>query len=169
MVYDTHRNRLVLFGGIQTLLWLGDTWEWDGGTAWQLRAQTGPPVRHGHGMAYDPQRRRVVLFGGAGFQSRLNDTWEWDGTTWTQVPATISPSPRQGQVMATATLQHKKVEDADSAATNQGSTLAVSTVTVGNARNTDFKPLWRYRLVITGTNTYDWIHFRLLAPQWERS
>ena len=69
----------------------------------------------------------------------------------------------------TATLQHKKVEDADSAATNQGSTVAVSTVTVGNARNTDFKPLWRYRLVITGTNTYDWIHFRLLTPQWERS
>ena len=74
---------------------------------------------------------------------------------------------------STATLdidiEHKKLEEVDSAATDLANTIAVSSVTVGNARNTEFKPLWRWKLVVTGSNTYDWVHFRLLAAQWERN
>ncbi len=99
MAYDAARQRVVLFGGVKTIL-LGDTWEWDGASWTQMQPTQAPPVRYRAGMAYDARRRRVVLFGGDGTNGARNDTWEYDGVTWTQLQPATSPSPRSGTAMA---------------------------------------------------------------------
>src|SRR5437773_9193 len=61
MVYDSFRERTVLFSGNNGA---ADTWEWDG-TNWSLRSpSTSPSARAYHAMAYDALRHRTVLFGG---------------------------------------------------------------------------------------------------------
>lgn len=99
MVFDSGRNRIVLFGGHRTVdgqrLRLGDTWEWDGGR-WERRSTSGPAARNGAAMAFDAGRRRVVLFGGSG---ATGDTWEWDGEDWRQIASAEAPG-RFNSVMA---------------------------------------------------------------------
>jgi formylglycine-generating enzyme required for sulfatase activity len=90
MVYDSRRERAVLFGGFDPAAGVlrNDTWEWDG-TVWSQRSPAAsPPARAGHAMAYDSWRQRTVVFGGApnisNPPSPLGDLWEWDGANWTQ-------------------------------------------------------------------------------------
>ena len=56
MAYDRARRVVVMFGGYNDgggkITRLGDTWEWDG-TAWHLRAETGPVPRSGVAMTYE--------------------------------------------------------------------------------------------------------------------
>ena len=106
MVYDTARDRIVLFGGSNGG---GDTWEWDG-RSWQLIESEGPgpSAREDHAMAYDAARGRVVLFGGdiivplGGYNNGIgNDTWEWDGRSWQLIePEGPGPSAREDHSMA---------------------------------------------------------------------
>ncbi len=97
LVWDSKRNRAVLFGGIETPpdglsgVVKQDTWEWDPATQeWTNRTISGdkPSPRHGHAMAYDPGRGVVVLMGGwdIGFIKALADVWEWDpgSGAWTE-------------------------------------------------------------------------------------
>lgn len=94
MVYDGTRKRVVLFGGLREefaevgnsnnlLLYLNDTWEYDG-TVWSETISTvNPPTRYGAGMAFDQQRSVVVLYGGRDTSERsLDDLWEYTGTVW---------------------------------------------------------------------------------------
>ncbi|MFN0133401.1 MAG: kelch repeat-containing protein [Phycisphaerales bacterium] len=99
VVFDSARNRLVLFGGYSfpTITNLGDTWEWDGAN-WIAAATTGPSPRRDAQMAYDSARSRVVLFGGNGALVTA-ETWEWDGVSWS-LRSTMSPSPRYWAAMA---------------------------------------------------------------------
>lgn len=88
MAYDADRQVLVLFGGNNGNINLGDTWEWNG-SAWTEVAvgQPHPIARSGHAMAYDKVRHEIVLFGGAfndGSWHRLNDTWVLANGQWTQ-------------------------------------------------------------------------------------
>ena len=93
MVFDSSRERIVLFGGFVTPdNYYGDTWEWDG-SQWGKVSTSGPGPRANHAMAYDASRKRVVLFGGSHYQTIYGDTWEWDGISWTQV-SSEGPSPR---------------------------------------------------------------------------
>jgi hypothetical protein len=94
MVFDSVRNRVVMFGGLDrngTLV--GDTWEWDG-SVWSQVATTGPMPRSEHVMAFDPARGKTVMFGGYN-NVDLADTWEWNGTAWTQV-AIAGPARSNG-------------------------------------------------------------------------
>ena len=93
MSYDAARHRTVLFNG--------DTWEWDG-TTWSEKAPaTSPSPRSYTEMAYDRASRRTVLFGGGSDAgTNLNDTWAWDGTTWTELHPATSPAPRALMEMA---------------------------------------------------------------------
>jgi hypothetical protein len=97
MVWDSKRNRAVLFGGMEILQGLAlaipkqDIWEWDpASSGWTDRTSTGqkPSPRYGHGMAYDPGRGLTVLLGGFDIATGagLADLWQWDPTTaaWTQ-------------------------------------------------------------------------------------
>ncbi|HRI12620.1 MAG TPA: kelch repeat-containing protein, partial [Verrucomicrobiota bacterium] len=103
MVYDTARQRLVVFGGYSDVgnTYLNDTWLFNGSN-WVMAATTvAPSIRSAFHMVYDPVRQKVLLFGGYNPQvGRLNDTWTWDGTNWAQLnPATV-PDARYGAAIA---------------------------------------------------------------------
>jgi hypothetical protein len=100
--YDTDRQVLVLFGGVDHFkgVTFGDTWEY-GKSCWHKRTPaSSPPPRADFSMAYDPRRHRTVLFGGGVGDYQRPDTWEYDGTTWTQVMPPVAPAARQGHRMA---------------------------------------------------------------------
>lgn len=95
MVWDSARNRIVMFGGRtgNATTDLNDTWIYKDGDWTQLNPPTSPSPRVLAGAVYDPLRDRIVLFGGATITSdnktatTFHDTWEFDGTTWRQVLA----------------------------------------------------------------------------------
>ncbi len=85
LVYDSARDRLVLFGGDDDE---DDLWERDGdGRVWTLVCGTGtscsgPPAGEAHRLVYDSVRGKVVLLEG-----EAQGVWEWDGGhhTWEKV------------------------------------------------------------------------------------
>lgn len=87
MVYDSNRDRIVLFGGAAGETSFDDTWVFENGNWTRLAPPTSPPGRRFPGMAYDSVRDRVVLYGGGVTGGRLFDTWEFDGTTWRLIRA----------------------------------------------------------------------------------
>jgi hypothetical protein len=99
MVWDSTRQRVVLFGGITNLAGTNfapaETWTFDGAN-WQRVATIGPSPRRNHCMAFDSARGKVVLFGGSSPSQLLRDTWEWDGTSW-QLLNTGGPAARWGR------------------------------------------------------------------------
>ncbi|HEV7238799.1 MAG TPA: kelch repeat-containing protein [Thermoanaerobaculia bacterium] len=99
MVYDSARDRVIMFGGRkeaevvrQRFALLDDTWAWKNGEWQDLAPATKPPARLFPGLAYDRDRDRVILFGGFNYsadgkftiEARF-DTWEFDGENWTRV------------------------------------------------------------------------------------
>jgi hypothetical protein len=98
MVYDSKRDRLLLFGGYGTTSY-DDLWSWSSETSeWTLISVPGarPSARYGHWMFYDAVRDKVYVFGqnGSGYQN-----WEfdpalnaWRDRTVTSPPAGVSRS-----------------------------------------------------------------------------
>ncbi len=105
MVYDSNRNRIILFGGSDNpKSFRRDTWEWNG-QQWTLLADdaAGPigghgTGREGFGMAYDTIRQRVVIFGGHD-DANNGDTWEWNGANWSLVSETGPESRRMSAMV----------------------------------------------------------------------
>ncbi|MCU0867569.1 MAG: hypothetical protein MUC36_27625 [Planctomycetes bacterium] len=95
LVFDSQRNRCVLFGGLSTgYVKQNDTWEWDG-VDWTQRFPAHVPIaRYAAGMAFDSARARTVLFGGGADVGPLQDTWEFDGQDWSLQSPTCKPSNR---------------------------------------------------------------------------
>jgi hypothetical protein len=85
MAFDRARNRVVVYGGSDDLVW-----EWDGAAWTQITTTTGPGGRQACAMTYDPSRERVVLYGGAEDFS----VWEWDGSAWLRRSDPTSGPPR---------------------------------------------------------------------------
>jgi hypothetical protein len=110
MVFDSARNKFVLFGGRAASGYnYEDTWEWDPTTAaWTDRTSAGthPSARAQQGMVYEKSTGKILLFGGGRSNSSssdgtsvstsLGDTWELDPTTstWTALSPAASPSVR---------------------------------------------------------------------------
>jgi hypothetical protein len=111
MAYDPARARTVLFGGLDnstSVVYFGDTWEWDG-QDWQQRQPVhAPPARCGHGMAFDPNGGGILLFGGGG-GTLFDDTWRWDGADWQQLQPPTMPFLRTYLAMATDTHRRRVV------------------------------------------------------------
>lgn len=109
MIYDTARNRIVLFGGMGYNSRLtNDTWEYDG-TDWvQQFPNNSPSPRFVFSMVYDVALQKTILFGGGG-SSNLNDTWEYDGINWAQKFPTNSPHRRYMHDMAYDSVRNKVV------------------------------------------------------------
>ena len=98
-VYDSSRDRVLLYGGWDGTVELGDLWSLDlADTArWTLlAASSAPGSRRSYGAAYDRERDRLVLTGGEGLQS---GTWILalgDSGSWTRC---TPPDPRFGQAV----------------------------------------------------------------------
>lgn len=101
LVYDSNRNRIVLFGGRSDTAEMNDTWVY-ANRDWQpIETPNSPPTRILPGAAFDPIRDRLVIYGGTQVSADgktvtpVHDTWEFDGTTWTRIggdgPAVTKP------------------------------------------------------------------------------
>jgi hypothetical protein len=116
-VYDTKRDRMVIFGGSTSDAYFGalnDVWELDlnGAPTWQqvVTAGTPPQPRRTGTAIYDPLRDRMVIYGGWAGTSPdtaafLADTWALDFTvdppTWTELsPAGSVPVHRDAMAAA---------------------------------------------------------------------
>ncbi len=92
MVYDSARERFVVFGGFDGK-WLNETWELRE-TGWRrVETETAPSPRSDFAVTYDPAGRRTLLFGGSRGGDEL---WSFDGARWTQIMAVNSPPYREG-------------------------------------------------------------------------
>jgi hypothetical protein len=106
MMWDSNRQRIVVFGGCTTgngsscTAVSDQVWEWNGSTrSWSRRCGSGttcsgPAARGAHGMVYDDNRGVGVMFGGCLAWSgilcgtRSDQVWEWNGSQWRQVCGT---------------------------------------------------------------------------------
>jgi thrombospondin type 3 repeat protein/galactose oxidase-like protein len=101
MIFNSSRGRVLLFGGrrLSDGADLGDLWEYDGASWFEIVTPISPPPRSDFGLAYDSSRHLVVLFGGRSGAGALGDTWVFDGALWRLVPSPRSPVPRLGAQM----------------------------------------------------------------------
>lgn len=111
MAYDPLRERLVLYGGFNGAVALGDTWLYDGLRWTQQQPSERPPVLLGAAMAWDPIGESLVMYGGASaFEGQpQSDTWSWDGSNWTKLTPGQSPGPLKEHRMATDTKRDRIV------------------------------------------------------------
>lgn len=100
MVYDTCRNKIILFGGKAENDAATQTWEYDGATWTQLTTAKSPPARELTAMAFDTKRCKAILFGGGHNGQVLNDTWEYSGANWEKINPEQTPLGRWGHAMA---------------------------------------------------------------------
>jgi N-acetylneuraminic acid mutarotase len=102
LVWDAAMGDFVLFGGVNSKGFQGDTWAFDPTTEqWsQLSPTASPTPRAIAAMAALPNGD-IVLFGGLTYTGYLGDTWVYSPSTskWTEV-ATSGPSARWGAAMA---------------------------------------------------------------------
>ena len=105
MVFDTARNRTVLFGGGNGAAGAlyNDTWQWDGTNWTAIPVASGPSPRRGVGMAFDWVRNQCVVFGGRNASGVLSDTWTFNvlpaSYAWQQQTPATSPPARAEAAM----------------------------------------------------------------------
>jgi hypothetical protein len=106
-VYDPHRDRMLVFGGITgvgtTPRTLDDLWEFDLGTRRWRRILPGlgpvPKSRLGHGAIFDVKRDRMLVFSGQFFEGfaaeNLRDLWQFDCASerWSRLPLLGAETP----------------------------------------------------------------------------
>jgi hypothetical protein len=113
LIYDSARNRILLFGGT---IWNGtitsELWELGltPGSSWKLVPINGapPPARTAMAAIYDAPRDRFLVVGGKGVNpdltsNYLNDVWSYDpnSNVWYQLGTTgTPPSPRASAGLA---------------------------------------------------------------------
>jgi hypothetical protein len=101
MATDLATHRIVMFGGWNGSVYLGDTWEYDG-VHWTENVVPGPRARGLHALAYDEARGVTLLFGGVfapGQSGYLGDTWQYANGVWTQRSSTAFPPRRFDHAM----------------------------------------------------------------------
>ncbi|MBX3464680.1 MAG: hypothetical protein KF830_16040 [Planctomycetes bacterium] len=78
-IFDSFRQRIVMYGGFDGGSIRNETWEYAGG-AWNQVSAVGTPFATEMYAGYDSQRRRFATFGGVGSEFS-DDTWEYTGAT----------------------------------------------------------------------------------------
>jgi hypothetical protein len=107
LVYDSKRQRVVMFGGFggppdpkEPRRFLGDTWTWEGQN-WREHTVAGPPRRYAHAMVFDSRAGVTLLYGGEDENVRFEDMWQWDGERWSEIKLSgATPGPRYSAAMA---------------------------------------------------------------------
>lgn len=106
MTYDPASDRVILFGGRNSIQDFGDTWAYDfNSDTWtRMDPETSPSARHGLAMAHDAGSGGVVLFGGVTVTGALaggDETWVYmfDNDSWWQAEKGSGPSGRYGAGM----------------------------------------------------------------------
>jgi len=117
MAYDSVNNKIVLFGGLDTVE-CGDTWIYDVASNTWTEKHTGgtagidkPEARYAHTMAYDSINQKVVLFGGCDASQSFDDTWLYDVKIdkWMKKSQSTKPSGRKYPAMAYDSISNKVV------------------------------------------------------------
>lgn len=108
MVFDSGRNRTVIFGGLGSSGYLSDTWEYNGLTWTLVTTNPTPPARDAHAMVYDSSRGKTVLFGGYVIGGPSNDTWEYNGS-WQKIEPAQKPPLRLHHSMVYDTRRQKVI------------------------------------------------------------
>ena len=112
MAFDSHANKVVLFGGQGSAGEYNDTWEYDGTNWSQVITATSPPRGTLAAMAFDSVRNRTVFFGsGVVFDPAHSDTgtWEYDGVNWIKVITPTMPPGRWAHSMVYDSVHQRMV------------------------------------------------------------
>lgn len=116
MVYDSKRNRVLVFGGYSSSGARNDTWILSLGAApaWTSFAIGAPlpPARYGHSTLYDRSRDRLVVYGGNSTGAMLADAWVLPLTApnvWSQLSPTGTPPPSRMMHSATLDAAHDRM------------------------------------------------------------
>jgi hypothetical protein len=100
VVWDSINERLIMYGGQTTgVPFLGDQWEFDGGTWLQIDVKPSPGQRNLYAAAFDEEGSRIILVGGDMEDGPVSDVWFFDvlSELWRQQPAEgVGPSTRFG-------------------------------------------------------------------------
>lgn len=112
MVYDQHREKIILFGGRETDFWapfqpsnsssrhVNETWEYDNCGWKRIETLQSPPNFDDFDIVYDSARNATVLLGqytpiDNPEKGSLSMMWEYDGHNWRQMTEVTSlPPPR---------------------------------------------------------------------------
>lgn len=103
MIYDSIKDRLLVFGGKNEAgQLLNDLWSWNG-SVWSQLEVSGPAPRQSHGFAFNSNTGEIFLFGGSNAEKQsLSDTWIYKDERWKEMHSSSVPPAR---------LQHTLVHD----------------------------------------------------------
>jgi N-acetylneuraminic acid mutarotase len=118
MVFDTTRNKFVMFGGSGVSTMLNDLYQLNQNTWEPIDAGTVVPLgRYNASVAFDPLHNQMIVFGGRRFSDGTNvalpflgtkSTWLLRGNSWTQLTYD-EPLARYGHAMAYDSIRKKVV------------------------------------------------------------
>lgn len=117
LVYDSVRDRLVLFAGFDSLGSRNDVWGLSlssGTPAWSpiVPSGTPPTTRLSHCAIYDAPRDRMVVFGGSNGGTFLSDAWELDFSPsphWAPMATGVGPSGRKNASLVDDTTRDRLI------------------------------------------------------------
>jgi hypothetical protein len=106
LVYDSHRRKVMMFGGADAERVVGDLWEWNG-KRWRCLNNTELLARTFPAIAYDTRQNKIVMFGGNRVlfgkgndeDTILGDTWEWNGRKWREVIGSDPPARAEAMMV----------------------------------------------------------------------
>jgi hypothetical protein len=178
MVFDSRRNRFLMFGGHLDLP-LGDLWQFKSGQ-WTPLSASGPTPRYAAMGYYDPHRDKFVLYGGLDSSAVRNDTWEFDCATdtWSQVSivGTLPPATFRTTMVydlskriGILALAYPYLGTADSTWSFDGISQQWSKIPVGSTgpRSSDYSSIVYHPLRQTVVKFGGFYGGDLLAEMWE--
>ena len=112
MAYEAGSGTVIMHGGAisqPSLVYLVDTWAWDGAT-WQQRTSNGTPSsRDWHSLAYAPESGGIIRFGGLFTPPTQSfaTLFSLSAGGWSQINTAIAPLSRGTQAMAYDNRAHR--------------------------------------------------------------
>ena len=149
MIYHQTQSTLVVFGGVNSLGYLSDTWIFSNNQWTQLQI-SGPSARAGAQVAYDSANNQIILFGGqTGSNTFVNDLWSFKKTggswVWTQLQAGTTNGTQTSTQPSGRTF----------AVFSQSNSSGVMVLYGGTAANNTY-PYLTWTLSVNSSNVVSW-------------